>query len=459
MTARILVVDDLLPNVKLLEARLGAEYYEVVSAYNGPDAIEICKRGACDLVLLDVMMPGMDGFEVCRRLKADPCTSHLPIVMLTALDTPSDRVRGLDCGADDFLTKPFDEAELIARVRSLSRLKVTIDELRLNAQASASLGGADPIGAATAADGEKGRILVVEDRPGAADRIVQRLRGLHLVEIVSEPQAALLRAADEEFDLLVVGLGLASFDALRLVAQVRALERTRSLPILLTAEREDKARILRGLELGANDYLARPIDGNELVARVRTQVRRHRYNERLRQSMQNAIEMAGVDALTGLHNRRYFENQFGSMMERAAEKGRHLSLLVLDIDHFKSVNDTFGHDAGDVVLRAFAARIRRVVPDGRSRLPAGRRGIRGGDARHAGRDGGARRRTDAPQHRGRAVPTGNGWAEHPRDDVGGARRARRRARAGRTLPRGRSGALRRQTRRTQPRHRCCGLTA
>ena len=130
MTARVLIVDDLLPNVKLLEARLSAEYFEVVSADNGPEALEMCREGRCDIVLLDVMMPGMDGFEVCRRLKSDPVTMHLPVVMVTALDQPADRVRGLECGADDFLTKPVDEMALIARVRSLTRLKIMLDELR-----------------------------------------------------------------------------------------------------------------------------------------------------------------------------------------------------------------------------------------------------------------------------------------------------------------------------------------
>ena len=102
MTARILVVDDVLPNIKLLEARLTAEYFEVLTATHGLDALSICAEGQCDIVLLDVMMPGMDGFEVCRRLKADPATAHIPVVMVTALDQPADRVRGLEAGADDF---------------------------------------------------------------------------------------------------------------------------------------------------------------------------------------------------------------------------------------------------------------------------------------------------------------------------------------------------------------------
>jgi len=139
MTARILVVDDVLPNVKLLEARLSAEYFEVRTAANGFDALQLCSRSPFDVILLDVMMPGMDGFEVCRRLKADPATAHVPVVLVTALDHPADRVRGLEAGADDFLTKPVDELALIARVRSLARFKQVVDELRRQVESSGTL--------------------------------------------------------------------------------------------------------------------------------------------------------------------------------------------------------------------------------------------------------------------------------------------------------------------------------
>jgi two-component system cell cycle response regulator len=361
MTARILVVDDHAPNVKLLESRLAAEYYTVLTAHDGPSALAQCATGECDVVLLDVMMPGMDGFEVCRRIKADPRTSHLPVVMVTALDESADRMRALDAGADDLLTKPVDEMELIARVRSLARLKVMTDELRARASISETIAKSDPMFEATMADGDDGRILIVDDRPAVVDRLVRRLRALHSLEILNEPQDALIRAAEGGFDLIIIGLGFANFDALRLVGQLRALERTRTLPILLTAEGEDKARILRGLDLGVNDYLTRSLDGSELIARVRTQIRRHRYAERLRDNVQNAIELAGVDALTGLHNRRYFETHFADLLTRTAEKGRPLSVLTLDIDHFKSVNDTWGHEAGDAILKGFAGRIKRVL--------------------------------------------------------------------------------------------------
>jgi len=361
MTARVLIVDDLLPNIKLLEARLSAEYFDVITATNGFEALELCKDGRCDIVLLDVMMPGMDGFEVCRRLKADPDTLHLPVVMVTALDQPADRVRGLEAGADDFLTKPVDEIALIARVRSLARLKVMLDELRARASTSANLGMKDAAAAIAQDGGDDGRILLVEDRSSSSDKIIASLRDVHRVEVEADPHDALFRAAEGDFDLIVVSLDLTNFDALRLCSQLRSLERTRSLPILLVADLDDRPRILRGLDLGVNDYILRPIDRNELVARARTQLRRKRYADSLRDNVQAAIELAVVDALTGLNNRRYLETHLASALDQAAHKGRPLSLMILDIDHFKSVNDTYGHDVGDEVLKIFAQRIKRVV--------------------------------------------------------------------------------------------------
>ena len=136
MTARILVVDDIPANVRLLEAKLMAEYFEVLTACDGPSALEVANAQAPDLILLDVMMPGMDGFEVAERLRADPKTRHIPIVMITALTDTTDRVRGLEAGADDFLSKPGTDNALFACGRSPPRLTGMKDALpRRNANA------------------------------------------------------------------------------------------------------------------------------------------------------------------------------------------------------------------------------------------------------------------------------------------------------------------------------------
>ncbi|MFZ3350059.1 MAG: PleD family two-component system response regulator [Xanthobacteraceae bacterium] len=361
MTARVLVVDDIPANVKLLEARLSAEYFDVITAMSGKEALAICERAECDLVLLDVMMPDLDGFEVCRRLKTNPVTHHIPVVMVTALDQPSDRVRGLEAGADDFLTKPIPDMALIARVRSLSRLKMVTDELRMRALTSRDIGIESPEREAVADTGRGGRVLIVDDRAASHERIAAVLAKEHTVEVETDPSEALFRAAEGNYDLLIVSLDLTNFDALRLCSQVRSLDRTRNVPILAVTEPDNSARMLRGLEIGVNDYLMRPIDKNELLARARSQVRKRRYAERLRDNVQMSIEMAITDALTGLFNRRYMESHLGSLIEQAIARGKPLTALVIDIDYFKSINDTHGHDAGDDVLREFALRIKRSI--------------------------------------------------------------------------------------------------
>jgi len=361
MTARVLVVDDIPANVKLLEARLTAEYFDVATAQSGPEALEACDRAPCDIVLLDVMMPGMDGFEVCRRLKSSPRTHHIPVVMITALDQAADRVRGLEAGADDFLTKPVNDLALVTRVRSLVRLKQLTDELRLRASTSAELGIGGPEATFADMDGKGGRILLVDDRRSSYERIVQGLRDRHTVEVETTPQEALFRAAEGDYDLLMVSLALTDFDGLRLCSQVRSIERIRNLPMLTLADPEDNARLLRGLDMGVNDYLVRPIDRNELVARVATQVKRKRYGEKLRQTVQHTMELAVTDGLTGLYNRRYMEGHLATLVAESAPRGKPLSLMTLDIDYFKSINDTYGHDAGDDVLREFARRLRKTV--------------------------------------------------------------------------------------------------
>jgi two-component system cell cycle response regulator len=361
MTARVLVVDDVPANVKLLEARLSAEYFDVSTAMCGADALAICEKAECDIVLLDVMMPDMDGFEVCRRLKSNPATHHIPVVIVTALDQPSDRVTGLEAGADDFLTKPVSDIALIARVRSLARLKMMTDELRMRALTSREIGIQNPELEAIADAGRAGRVLMVDDRPSSYERLAGMLKTQHAVDIEPNPSEALFHAAEGNYDLVIVSLGLENYDALRLCSQLRSLERTRALPILALCDPEDNARMMRGLEIGVNDYLTRPVDKNELSARVRTQIRKKRYTDKLRDNVQQSIEAAITDGLTGLYNRRYMESHLGTLVEQAASRGKPLTTLVLDIDFFKSVNDTHGHDAGDDVLREFATRIKKSI--------------------------------------------------------------------------------------------------
>lgn len=360
MTARILVVDDIPANVKLLEARLLAEYFDVLTAEDGFKALEICNNTQVDIVLLDIMMPGMDGFEVCERLKSNPRTMHIPVVMVTALDQQSDRVRGLKAGADDFLTKPVNDLQLVSRVKSLVRLKTMSDELRMRAETARAIGIEDLLRDEGRIE-EPGQVLLVDPRANSQERIIKMLKPVAEVTAISDAQAAIFEAAEQGFELVIVSSSLDDYDPLRLCSQLRSLDRTRFLPVLLIAEQGGEDMIVRALDLGVNDYITRPLDPNELVARTLTQLKRKRYNDRLRSSVQHSIELAVTDGLTGLHNRRYLDNHLKVLFNRAATRGRSLSVCITDIDRFKVVNDTYGHDAGDEILKEFAARLRATV--------------------------------------------------------------------------------------------------
>jgi len=361
MTARILVVDDVPANLRLLEARLLAEYYDVVTARSGPDAIDICESSKIDVVLLDVMMPGMDGFEVCRRLKADPLTTHIPVIMITALDQPSDRVRGLEAGADDFLTKPVNDLQLLTRVKSLTRLKALTDELRLRAATTRNIGIEQLLQKKSVDDEEKPPVLLIDEDKAAGRQLARMLQDHFALDAVDDPQEGLVRAAERSYECIIVSSSFVAYDPLRLCSQLRAMDRTRLVPIILFAGEGDETVIIRGLELAVNDYVLRPVERQELIARLRTQIRRKRYNDSLRSSVAQTVEMAITDPLTGLHNRRYLDSHLQSLFDRAEARRRPLSVMIVDIDRFKSINDTYGHDGGDAVLRAVAARLRRSL--------------------------------------------------------------------------------------------------
>ncbi|WP_099866175.1 PleD family two-component system response regulator [Pararhizobium haloflavum] len=361
MTARILVVDDVPANIKLLEARLLADYFDVLTAQNGADALAICRRAHVDLILLDIMMPEMDGFEVCGRLKSDPRTAHIPVVMVTALDQPEDRVRGLEAGADEFLTKPVNDLQLMTRVRSLLRLKTLTDELRIRAETAHLINTQDMLNGTREGEREPGHVLLVDERVTSQERVTRILEPIAEVVAMSDPQAALFEAAERPYDLVVVSDNFSAYDPLRLCSQLRSVERTRFLPLMLIAKGNASHTVTRGLELGVNDYILRPLDGNELLARVSTQIRRKRYDDYLRRSVRETIELAVTDGLTGLHNRRYLDSHIQSLIERAAARSRPLSICMADIDRFKAINDTHGHEAGDDVLRELARRIRQTV--------------------------------------------------------------------------------------------------
>ncbi|MFO0110161.1 MAG: PleD family two-component system response regulator [Alphaproteobacteria bacterium] len=355
MTGLILVVDDVPANVKLLEAKLTHEYYNVITAKDGYEALQQAREKKPDLILLDVMMPGMDGFEACRQMKKDPEISHIPVVMVTALTEPSDRVQGLESGADDFITKPINDMALFARVRSLVRIKVLIDELRLRGKSGAQLGMSDD--AFNPEMEVKGaNVMVIDDDAVQSKRTQEKLKSAgYQVQGFADYKAAVEAAkSGNGLDLILISMSLADMDGLRLATQFKAIETVRHVPIIMMVDEEEQSAMLKGLELGVNDYLLSPIDYNEMFARVKTQIRRKKYQEALKSNYQESVSMAAIDGLTKLYNRHYLDTHLKNLVRQARETNRNLSLVIMDMDHFKQVNDTYGHPVGDEVLVTLA---------------------------------------------------------------------------------------------------------
>jgi two-component system cell cycle response regulator len=357
MSARVLVVDDIAANVRLLEAKLAAEYFEVMTAASGKEALALIEKQTPDIVLLDVMMPELDGFEVCKRIRANPRTRFLPVVMVTALSDQADRVRGLEAGADDFLTKPVNDLALFARVRSLVRLKMIMDEWRMREQTSGAFDVLSTEAEPAEEDHTGARVLLVEGFAPAAQRITTILAAdKDTVEVAANSADAMQKASKGNYDLVITGLQIGQEDGLRLCSNLRSADETRQVPILLIVDEFEMPRLVKGLDIGVSDYLMKPIDANELLARVRIQVRRRRYQDRLRTNYERSLSMALTDVLTGVYNRRYALRHMEGLMKRVGDTGKAVSVMVCDLDRFKSVNDTYGHAAGDEVLKQFAQR-------------------------------------------------------------------------------------------------------
>ena len=360
MSGRILVVDDVATNRLILQAKLSSAYFDVLLAESGEQALAITMAELPDMILLDVMMPVMDGYEVCRILKSRPETAHIPVIMVTAHNSTEEKIRGLDAGADDFLSKPINDITLFARVRNLMRVKMMFDELKLRETTSQELGLSDFLEDHIFNKDETGCVLLAAnntDQAKAWAACVKSRLPFRTAVANCEEEATNIARHDTP-DVFIVCQNLANGgDGLRLVSNLRANLSTRQSAVILVVEDGKMETAAKGLELGASDYIHAPFDPNEMVARLRSQMRRKKYSDRLRSNVRDGLKMAVIDPLTGLYNRRYATQHMQRIIERSGESGMPYAVIMMDLDRFKSVNDTHGHEAGDKVLKEFAHRL------------------------------------------------------------------------------------------------------
>ena len=363
MPGRILIVDDVPSSRLIARAKLSMAYYDVIEAVSGEEALEVARTDQPDLILLDVMMPGIDGFETCRRLKAMRETAHIPIVMLSSLDNRADRMRGLESGADDFLTKPFEHTALLSRVSSLTRMKMMIDELRLRAETTRELGLQPPISIDATLNYADASILLVTGDDALAQEAAGELRrrlgsGVEVARGETEARA-LMRS--NTFDAFVSGAALADGEPMRIASTLRGRPNTRQAALMMMFPAEDTGGPALAMDMGVPDYLLLPPDYPEMAARLRVQLRRKHYSDQLRKSVEDSMVKAVTDPLTGLYNRRYSNAHVDQMIAHSRHQSANLAAMVLDLDRFKEVNDTHGHAAGDAVLVELARRLRESM--------------------------------------------------------------------------------------------------
>ena len=352
---KILIVDDEPLNLKLLSALLPKDTYDILQARTGEEAMEKTIREGPDLILLDIMMPGMDGFEVTRRLKKDSRTEMIPIILVTALDDQEDKVRGLEAGADEFLNKPVNKPELLARIKSLLRLKQYEEQMavRLRSAESFPLPAGAPEPLTTRKD--QPRILLVEDDEKDARLIQTFLQDTPCrLERARNGEEALALIHREKVDLILLDVLLPGLDGFAVCEQLKKNTRTRDIQVVLVTCLSDLESKVHGVELGADDYLIKPINNRELRARLKVLLKKKDYLDKLQHSYEKALNSAVNDGLTGLFHRDYFKRFLELEFKRSLRQKYPLALILIDFDDFKKLNDTLGHLSGDLLLQEAA---------------------------------------------------------------------------------------------------------
>lgn len=358
MGGKVLIVDDVATNRIVMKVKLAAAGYLPVVASDGATCLAMAQTEAPDLILLDLVLPDMAGPDVLAKLRADPQTRRVPVVVLSASQSADARVRAFHAGADDYLVKPLDDQTLLARIRSLLRAHEAVAGFDQSAANLPVLGLAE----AAEAFQKPGTVALVLQRPETALLLRRSLMGKTATTVITmTPEEALasgLQSAPAP-DVFVIAADLAiQGGGLRLMSDLRSRATTRNASFALYRDEGSELSAAMAFDLGANDLISAKMAPMELSLRLTRLLTLKHEADRMRSSVQDGLRMAVIDPLTGLHNRRYGLARLQAIADKARSTGGKFAVLVADIDRFKSINDRYGHAAGDAVLVEVATRLR-----------------------------------------------------------------------------------------------------
>jgi len=360
MSGRILIVDSTATNRIMLKVQLLSAHYEVTAVSNQLQAQAEIETDRPDLMIIDLSDRSEDRHGFCQSLKDDLQTSDIAILGTGVTQTPVARLAALDVGIKDTFSHPIDEGLMLARIRSLLRLKNVNSEIWVRDTAGRALGFDEEkqVGLGTA-----GRVQFLTGHAGAPPLFIDQVARAFMpnAEVVSVERCLLNAGHGVLPDLYVLDVTdmMDPADRLfRLTADLRSRTATRLATQLVIAPAGDTRIAAAALDLGADDVVMADASPEEIIQRCKALLDQKHKLDKFHNSVKDGLRAAITDPLTGLYNRRYADPYLKALAEKSQQKEQEFAIMMIDIDHFKAVNDTYGHAVGDSVLRTLADRLR-----------------------------------------------------------------------------------------------------